>query len=152
VPKPPPSSSIEPPNPVYEEVRAVRDLVEQVIGVLTYTAQDPAANARRETELMKFFGRGSRRPEIYLALDKDRNISEVAAALGMKRQNVSADIALLKDAGLIVPLHTGGRGDVWIRNPVIEAVVGLSRKLVSWRGDSAPTADHGTPSDRERTE
>lgn len=122
-----------PNNPVYEEVRAVRDLVEQVIGVLTYTAQDPAATGRRESELRGFFGRGTRRADVYLALNKEQNISELADSLGMKRQNVSKEIALLKDAGLAVPFHTGGKGDVWVRNPVIEAVVGLSRKLREWR-------------------
>ena len=121
------------PNPVYEEVRAVRDLVEQVIGVLTYTAQEPEATERREAELRRLFGRGSRRADVYLALSKELNISELAASLGMKRQNVSAEIAVLRDAGLAVPFHTGGQGDVWVRNPVIEAVVGLSRRLRDWR-------------------
>jgi hypothetical protein len=133
------------PNPVYDEVRAVRDLVEQVIGVLTYTAQDPEATKRRETELRRFFGRGSRRADVYLALDRERNISDVAKALGMQRQNVSTEVARLREAGLAVPFHTGGQGEVWIRNPVIEAVVGLSKKLAQWRveGERVDTTGAG---------
>jgi DNA-binding transcriptional ArsR family regulator len=125
-------------DPIYEEVRAVRDLVEQVIGVLTYTAQDPGATQRREEKLRAFFGRGTRRADVYLALNQDQNITELAESLAMKRQNVSREIGVLKDAGLAVPFHTGGRGDVWIRNPVIEAVVGLSRKLQGWMTPDGP--------------
>jgi DNA-binding transcriptional ArsR family regulator len=132
------------PNPVYDEVRAVRDLVEQVIGVLTYTAQDPEATTRRERELKTFFGRGARRAEVYLALSRERNISEVAYATGMKRQNVSVEISRLRDAGLAVPFHTGGRGDVWIRNPVIESVVGLSKRLAQWRAGGEPSEEGET--------
>lgn len=126
------------PNAVYDEVRAVRDLAEQIIGVLTYAAQDPSVLDRRENDLRLFFGKGTRRRDVYLALDKDRNISEVAEALGMKRQNVSAEISRLHDAGLVVPLTTGGRGDVWIRNPVIESVVGLSKRLRTWAQGETP--------------
>ncbi len=127
-------------DPIYQEVRAVRDLVEQVIGVLTYTAQEPQATKRRQDELHAFFGKGTRRADVYLALSQEMNISEVAETLGMQRQNVSKEVALLRDAGLIVPFHTGGRGDVWVRNPVIESVVGLSKILRGWRDDQTTGA------------
>jgi hypothetical protein len=140
VPIPKAAEAVPSPNAVYDEVRAVRDLVDQVIGVLTYTAQDPAVIQRREADLRSFFGKGTRRREVYLALDKELNISEVAAALGMKRQNVSTEINRMHEAGLVVPVRTGGRGDVWIPNPIIESVVRLSRRLRSWAQEPAQGA------------
>jgi hypothetical protein len=122
--------------------------VEQVIGVLTYTAQDPQVTKRRHEELREFFGRGARRADVYLALSPEKNISEVADGLGMKRQNVWKEVALLRDAGLIVPFHTGGRGDVWVRNPVIESVVGLSKSLRAWREEGRTAATRNERSSR----
>jgi hypothetical protein len=81
-------------------------------------------------------------------LSPEKNISEVADGLGMKRQNVWKEVALLRDAGLIVPFHTGGRGDVWVRNPVIESVVGLSKSLRAWREEGRTAATRNERSSR----
>jgi transposase-like protein len=119
-------------DPVYDELRIVRDRVEEVLGVLTYIASDPEVEARNEDVLRKFFGKGRRRADVYLALDPTRNISQVAQTLGMKRQNVSSEIRALREANLILPQLVGGRGDVWVRNPTLERVLRLSQKVRTW--------------------
>jgi hypothetical protein len=79
-------------DPVYEELRIVRDGVQEVLDVLTFMARDPVIVERQLEELREFFGKGMRRADVYLALNPDRNVSEVADTLGMKRQNVSREI------------------------------------------------------------
>jgi hypothetical protein len=123
------------PDPLLDEVRTVRDLVEETLGVLTYSVQDPAALTKREVEIRKIFGRGKKRADVFLALSRDRNITDVANATGMKRQNVATDIKRLHEAGLVMPLATGGRGDVWIRNPLLDRIHGLTAKVTAWRGE-----------------
>ena len=123
------------PDPLLDEVRTVRDLVEETLGVLTYSVQDPDALAKREAELRKVFGRGRKRADVFLALNRDRNITEVAAATGMKRQNVATELKRLHEAGLVMPLSTGGRGEVWIRHPLLDRIHGLTSKVGAWRGE-----------------
>jgi hypothetical protein len=79
-------------DPVYEELRIVRDGVQEVLDVLTFMARDPVIVERQLEELREFFGKGMRRADVYLALNPDRNVSEVADTLGMKRKNVSREI------------------------------------------------------------
>jgi DNA-binding transcriptional ArsR family regulator len=117
---------------MFEELRTVRDRVEEVLGVLNYIASDPEIEARNNEALRKFFGRGGRRADVYLALDSTKNITQVAESLGMKRQNVSAELRALRDANLILQHTAGGGGDVWIRNPTLERVLRLSHKIRSW--------------------
>lgn len=146
----------EPPDvsdPVYEELRIVRDGVQEVLGVLTFMARDPEVIGRQLEELRNFFGGGARRSEVYLALDRNRNISEVANALGMKRQNVGREIARLQERELILSLTAVGRGDVWIKNPTLERVLHLSQNLRQWYPPRPPagTAPKG-PSDDAQPE
>jgi hypothetical protein len=122
-------------DPLIDEIRTVRDLVEETLGVLTYNVQDPDALIRREQEIRKVFGRGKKRADVFLALSKDLNVSEVAAETGMKRQNVAIEIRRLHEAGLAMPLATGGRGDVWVRNPLLERIHGLTAKVANWRAE-----------------
>jgi hypothetical protein len=124
------------PDPLLDEVRTVRDLVEETLGVLTYSVQDPDALSKRQAELRAVFGRGRKRADVFLGLSRDRNITEVATALGMKRQNVATEIRRLHEAGLVMPLATGGRGDVWVRNPLLDRIHGLTGKVAAWRAES----------------
>lgn len=123
------------PDPLLDEIRTVRDLVEETLGVLTFDVQDPDALARREQDIRKVFGRSRKRADVFLALNRDRNISEVAKDIGMQRQNVADDIKVLRKAGLVMPLTTGGRGDVWVRNPVLDRILGLTSKVAEWRAE-----------------
>lgn len=120
-------------DPLLDEIRTVRDLVEETLGVLTFDVQDPDALLRREQEIRKVFGRSKKRADVFLALDRDRNISEVSTTTHMKRQNVADDIKVLRKAGLVMPLATGGRGEVWVRNPVLDRILGLTAKVAQWR-------------------
>lgn len=120
---------------MYEELRVVRDQVQEVLGVLTYLARDPELVRRQEDAMRKFFGRNRSRARIYLALSADRNMTQVADALRMKKQNVQPEIKQLAGLQMILKLRAGGRGDVWIRNPTLEAVLHLSAKIRKWFPD-----------------
>jgi predicted transcriptional regulator len=119
-------------DPIYEELRVIRDEIQEVLGVLTFIASDPVAVERQMEGLRAFFGAGSRRAEVFLALDANRNVSDIADMIGMKRPNVSREIQRLQERQLVVPLTSAGRGAVWVPNPTLERVLHLSQKLRQW--------------------
>src|SRR5438270_13476678 len=87
---------------------------------------------RQKDALRSFFGRGQRRAEVFLALNPELNVSQVADKIGMKPPNVSRELRALRDAQLILQVTAGGRGDVWIPNPTLESVLHLSKVVRDW--------------------
>jgi len=79
-------------------------------------------------EIMSFFGTSKRRAEVYLAVDGEKTVSEIARQLGMKGPNVSTDVSLLKDYGLIQVKGVSGSGVVYKKHR-IGKIVGLSKEL-----------------------
>jgi hypothetical protein len=138
-------------DPLYEELRVVRDQVQEVLGVLTYLARDPELVRRQEDAMETFFVRNKGLARIYLALSADRNMTQVGALLGISKQAVQQAIKRLDTVHMILKLSAGGRGDVWIRNPTLEAVVHLSALLRRWLPDVsvAPTVEEQATSDVE---
>ncbi len=58
------------------------------------------ADKHKET-VKKIFRHGKRRAQVYLAADGSRGVDEVAKHLGMKHQNVSPQLRILKEEGLL---------------------------------------------------
>lgn len=127
-------------DPMYEELRVVRDQVQEVLGVLTYLARDPELVRRQEEAMHTFFGRNRGLARVYLALSADRNMAQVATALDVSRQAIQQSIKRLDAVHMILKMSAGGRGDVWIRNPTLEAVVHLSALIRKWIPDLEPVA------------
>ncbi|MGH9428149.1 MAG: MarR family transcriptional regulator [Terriglobia bacterium] len=71
-----------------------------------------ADSARHLAEVKKIFGRSSERARVYLAANGSRNVQEVAAYLGMKRQNVGVEVQKLIDEGLLEVVDTKGNSTV----------------------------------------
>ena len=144
------------PDPKYEEIRVVRDLVEEAVGVLRYLARDPESMKRRETELKSFFQGRRRMSQVFLTIDGKLTSDEVARALSMRRQNVDRDLRMLRDAGLVAPIHASGRVSVWARNALLEQVLRLSKKVEGWLsqtdGDESASVAQSAESDREISE
>jgi DNA-binding phage protein len=117
---------------MFEEIRVVRELQDESLGVLTFLAQDPAFLARQEERLRQYFGRRRRLADVYLALARDRNLTEVGEAIGMSRHHVWDALQVLRDQGLVTKHVSSALGDVWLPNPAIERTLKLKRLLREW--------------------
>jgi DNA-binding transcriptional ArsR family regulator len=76
----------------------------------------------------KIFKRGLRRAQIYLAADGTRGVAEIAEHLGMKQPNVSPDVKILREEGLLALVGTSGRRDIWAKKS-IDHTLRISRYL-----------------------
>ncbi len=66
----------------------------------------------------KIFKQGLRRAQVYLAANGNRAVEEIARHLGMKTPNVSPQIKLLKEEGLLQLIESSGRQDFWTKKPI----------------------------------
>jgi Fic family protein len=69
-------------------------------------------------EVSKIFGRSLRRAQVYLAADGNLSVQEIAAHLGMKRQNVGSDLKHLGEEGLLELVDSYGNKDIWSKKPI----------------------------------
>jgi len=78
--------------------------------------------------LIKAFGRSKVRVQVYLALDGQKNVNDLAKGLGLVRENVSREIAWLRKKGLIEPIDADGRGTIYKRTQ-LDSIIHLSEEL-----------------------
>jgi DNA-binding transcriptional ArsR family regulator len=69
-------------------------------------------------EVKKIFKRSLRRAQVYLAANGIRSVHEIAAHLGMQRQNVGPDLRFLGEEGLLELVDSQGNRDIWAKKPV----------------------------------
>jgi len=72
------------------------------------------ADKHRET-VKKIFKRSKRRAQVYLAADGTRGVVQIAQHLGMKTPNVSPQLRILKEEGLLELVDAPGRRDIWAK-------------------------------------
>ena len=101
------------------------------------------AEAEKHQETVrKIFGKSKRRAQIYLAADGTRGVVEIAQHLGMKQPNVSPDLRILKEEGLLEIVDASGRQDFWARK-TIDKTLRISKylcELYNLRPDGRPNA------------
>jgi len=87
------------------------------------------AEAEKHQETVrKIFGKSKRRAQIYLAADGTRGVVEIAQHLGMKTPNVSPDLRVLKEEGLLEIVDASGRQDFWAKK-TIDKTLRISKYL-----------------------
>lgn len=87
------------------------------------------AEAEKHQETVKkIFKKGKRRAQIYLAADGTRGVAEIAMHLGMKQPNVSADLRILKEEGLLELVDAFGRQEFWAKK-AIDKTLRISKYL-----------------------
>lgn len=64
------------------------------------------------------FKRGKRRAQVYLAADGTRGVSEIASHLRMKTPNVSSDLGILREEGLLEIVDARGRQSIYAKKPI----------------------------------
>lgn len=80
--------------------------------------------------VMKIFGKSTTRAKVYLAINGERNVTEVAAFLKIKPQNVSREVKQLKEEGLIEITASLGNGDIYRKSP-LDRTLQITKKLVA---------------------
>ena len=73
------------------------------------------------------FQKSERRVQVYLAVNGGRTVSGIASHLGMKGPNVSTELKILREEGLIELIDSGG-GDIYAKTPV-DHTLRISRYL-----------------------
>jgi len=73
---------------------------------------------RHEETVKKIFKNSKRRAQIYLAADGTRGVVEIAKHLGMKTPNVSPQLRILKEEGLLELADVAGRQDFWTKKSI----------------------------------
>lgn len=68
--------------------------------------------------VQSIFKKGKRRAQVYLAADGTRSVEEIARHLGMKTPNVSPQIRVLKEEGLLELVEASGRQDFWTKKTI----------------------------------
>jgi DNA-binding transcriptional ArsR family regulator len=85
------------------------------------------ADKHKET-VKKIFKRGKRRAQVYLAADGTRGVVEIAQHLRMKSPNVSPQLRILKEEGLLELIDAPGRRDIWAKK-AIDRTLRISKYL-----------------------
>ena len=77
------------------------------------------ADAEKHRSSVKaVFGKSKRRAQIYLAADGGRNVQDIAAHLGMKPPNVSRELSLIAEEGLLELREEAGSSSIWSKTPL----------------------------------
>lgn len=79
-------------------------------------------------EILSFFGDSKRRAEVYLAVDGTKSVAEIADLLRMKQPNVSRELSILKDLGLI-EVGPSTETTIVYKKRRIDRILGLSKEL-----------------------
>jgi DNA-binding MarR family transcriptional regulator len=77
-----------------------------------------AESEKHFNSVKEIFKRGKRKAQIYLAIDGQRSVQEIAKHLSMKRQNVTPELRTLVEEGLIEVIDSNGGKDIYGRKPV----------------------------------
>ena len=85
------------------------------------------ADKHKET-VKKIFRRGQRRAQVYMAADGTRGVVEIAQHLRMKTPNVSPQLRLLKEEGLLELVDSSGKRDIWAKK-AIDRTLRISKYL-----------------------
>lgn len=89
------------------------------------------ADENRHFEVVKqIFQRSERKAQVYLAVDGGRSVGQIAAHLGMKRQNVSRALSSLQEEGLLEIISTNGPENIWGKTS-LDRTLRISKFLTS---------------------
>lgn len=77
-----------------------------------------AEASKHRASAMDIFKKSKRRAQVYLAADGNRGVQEIAEHLKMKRQNITPELRVLKDQGLLEIVGSSGGRDLWGKTPI----------------------------------
>lgn len=77
-----------------------------------------AEAAKHFNTVKEVFKRGKRRAQVYLAANGARGVDEIARHLSMKAPNVSRELKLLFEEGMLEIADAAGRRELWNKKPI----------------------------------
>jgi DNA-binding MarR family transcriptional regulator len=83
---------------------------------------------KHEASVKEIFKGSRRRAQIYLAADGSRSVQEIAAHLAMKPPNVSRELKVLSEEGLLKIVERSAGRDTWTKN-LIDRTLRISQIL-----------------------
>ena len=89
------------------------DSLEQTTAFALRAEADKHFNSVKE-----IFGKSTRKAQVYLAVDGQKGVQELAQHLKMKRQNVGPVLKSLAAEGLLEIIDNQGGRDIWGKKPV----------------------------------
>jgi DNA-binding transcriptional ArsR family regulator len=101
-----------------------------------------AEAAKHQDTIRKIFKNGKRRAQVYLAADGTRGVEEIARHLGMKTPNVSPQLRVLKEEGLLELVDASGRQDFWAKKTIDRTlrITPYLREQYNLGSDGRPTS------------
>ncbi|HEV2378907.1 MAG TPA: ArsR family transcriptional regulator [Terriglobia bacterium] len=98
---------------------------------------------KHQGTVKKIFKKSKRRAQVYLAADGTWGVAEIAKHLRMKQPNVSPDLRILKEEGLLELIDASGRQDFWAKK-TIDKTLRISKYLCeeySLKPDGRPNSE-----------
>ena len=87
-----------------------------------------AESERHFATVREIFGQSKRRVQVYLAADGHRSVQGIAGLLGMKQPNVSKELNILKEEGLLEVMDQEGGETFWCKKP-LDRTIRISKLL-----------------------
>jgi DNA-binding MarR family transcriptional regulator len=99
------------------------------------------AEAERHFESVRvIFGKSKRRVQVYLAANGERSVQNIAGLLDMKQPNVSRELTILQQEGLLEVSENEGGETYWSKKPIDRTIriSSLLRKEYDLTKDGLP--------------
>lgn len=84
---------------------------------------------RHTITVKKIFNKSLRRAQVYLAANGNRSVLEIADLLKMKQPNVTDDLKILQDEGLLEVIEQAGNRVYYSKKP-IDRTIGITKILM----------------------
>lgn len=133
---------------LHEKVDKILQRVESMDNFLPWLIR-PQAKAILE-EMKPFFVKRISAAKVYLEVDGEKTVTAIGQKLTMKQPNVSREITVLRDMGLIEPKTTGN--STVYRKTKIDRIIGLSRELARMIGDNSKPVAEGVTNEEQTTD
>lgn len=92
-----------------------------------------AEEEKHSESVRTIFKRSKRRAQVYLAANGQRSVQEIASHLGLKSPNVSRELAVLGEEGLLEIVDTDRGSNLWGKKP-LDRTLRITRFLCSEYG------------------
>jgi DNA-binding transcriptional ArsR family regulator len=110
-------------------LRRLTNIEHKVDSLDQTTAFSLRANAQEHyASVRKIFGRSKRRVQVYLAANGNRSVDEISELLSMSAPNVSRELSILEEEGLLEVQEIEGGRTYWGKK-AIDRTIRISRHL-----------------------
>jgi len=122
------------PDPYQQILSRLGSIQHDVDSIKQTTAFTLRAEKQKHLDTVgEIFQKSRRRVQVYLAVNGQRSIKDIAKHLKMQGQNVWADLKLLREEELVDVVDSGAGGDIYAKTP-IDRTLRISKFLKAEHG------------------